>query len=774
MRRERILRWAWLGLLGLSAAWVAWQAPRSRLESSIFSLVPWQARHPAAEDGAAALRSQLESKALVLLGDANPVKADAGADAYAAALRASPNVASAVCAVDDSKAGAALDYFAPWRSGLYTAADRAALRGDGRALLEQAEAGLYLPPGLGATLGFERDPFGSYGRWLAAGASGLGHFGLNRGHLTLQDGPLTWAAVLITLKARRGGLAEGAALAAQLDRAAAAGRAAGVQRLLRAGFVFHELKAQAQAQAEVGAIGTVSLLLLGLLVLLVLPKWGPRALAFAPVLVGSLAGAAAVLALWHAVHLVALVFGSTVVGVAEDYGLFYLCGAYQDGPWDSWRRRRTVLAPSAMAMGTSVLGYATLCLLPIPALKQVAVFAVAGLAMDWAGVLLWYPVLLERMALAGPQRRAWARRGEDAWPRWGRERWLPWGLGLAALVALPGLARLHSDDDVRLLYAHDPVLEAEQREVTRLSGVGGASGFFVVQAPDAQALLRREEGLLDVLDRASPQGRWQGLARMLPSRRRQRDDRAALRRALFGTLDLAGRLQRRLGAPGLKARLRRELDRAPSPLGLKTWLAAPISAPWRYLWRGEISGQATGLLVAGAPLEGAALGSAQAALQGQDGVVFVDQLAEVTAVLAGLRRDLSVALLAGGLWVALALGWWLRRRAWAALLPTLAGVLAALAALGYAGLPLNLFALLGLLLLLGAGIDFGIYMQAGGRGGRANFVAVNLAAVTNIAAVGVLAWSHTAALRGFGLVMAVGSAVAWLLAPCFSDAKREG
>ena len=78
--------------------------------------------------------------------------------------------------------------------------------------------------------------------------------------------------------------------------------------------------------------------------------------------------------------------------------------------------------------------------------------------------------------------------------------------------------------------------------------------------------------------------------------------------------------------------------------------------------------------------------------------------------------------------VALVLALWLRRRAWAAGLPTLVGAVAALAALGYAGLPLNLFALLGLILLLGAGIDFGIYTQAGGKQGLPNFVAVNLAA----------------------------------------------
>jgi predicted exporter len=772
LRLERYLRWAWLAVLAAATAYLALKAPQAKLETSIFALVPWQARHPAAEDGAAALRGQLEKQALILVGDQDLDKAIAGAEACAASLRQEPGIGSAVCGIDEAKAGAAMAFFEPWRAGLYTEPDRQALRGDRAALLAQAEAGLYLPPGFSLSLGFERDPLGTYGRWLAAGAGGLGRFGLSRGHLTLDDGPRTWAAVLIQLAPKGGGYSSTEALARGFDRALAAATAGGSQ-VLRAGFVFHELEATRQAHGEVSSIGTVSLLLLGLLVALVLPQWGPRGLAFVPVLVGSLCGAAAVLALWGSVHLVALVFGSTVVGVAEDYGLFYLCGAYANGRWDPLKRRGQVLLPSLMAMLTSVLGYATLCFLPIPALKQVAVFAAAGLFMDWAGVLLWYPALLPRLQPADAVRRTRAEQLADRWPRFGRQRWLGWALGALGLLALPGLARLKADDDLRLLYAHDARLEAEQKEVTRLTGAGSATGFFVVQAADAQALLERQEALLARLDQASPQGRWQGLARVLPSQRRQREDRAAYEAALFGAGDVAGQLQRRLGAPGLKARLKKAQGPPLQPLGLDAWLAAPLSQPWRHLWRGSVDGQATGLLVAGAPLEGAALGSAADALKAEPGVLYVDQLAEVTQVLHGLRVSLTWALALGAGLVALVLALWLRRKAWAAGLPTLAGAVAALAALGYAGLPLNLFALLGLILLLGAGIDFGIYTQAGGRQGLPNFVAVNLAAVTNIAAVGVLAWSHTAALRAFGLVMAVGSLAAWLLAPCFSDDGKE-
>ena len=116
--------------------------------------------------------------------------------------------------------------------------------------------------------------------------------------------------------------------------------------------------------------------------------------------------------------------------------------------------------------------------------------------------------------------------------------------------------------------------------------------------------------------------------------------------------------------------------------------------------------------------------------------------------------------------------WRLRAAAFAAMIPTAIGVLLALGALGWSGLPLNLFVLLALLLLLGTAVDFGIYMQDNG-GRLSSFVAVHVAALTNIAAVGVLAFSGTPALRAFGLVLGVGALGAWLCAPCFGSKEAS-
>jgi predicted exporter len=119
-----------------------------------------------------------------------------------------------------------------------------------------------------------------------------------------------------------------------------------------------------------------------------------------------------------------------------------------------------------------------------------------------------------------------------------------------------------------------------------------------------------------------------------------------------------------------------------------------------------------------------------------------------------------------------------RERTWRVLAPTAAASVLTLALLGFAGQSLQLFHVLALMLLLGVGVDYGIFMQerAGeeGHGGRdAPWLAVGLSAANTLLSFGLLALSATPALRAFGLTMLSGTALVWLAAPCFTVTKEK-
>lgn len=169
----------------------------------------------------------------------------------------------------------------------------------------------------------------------------------------------------------------------------------------------------------------------------------------------------------------------------------------------------------------------------------------------------------------------------------------------------------------------------------------------------------------------------------------------------------------------------------------------------------------------------AATGRALAALA-RPGVRYIDKPAEISRLFSRQRQRLALLLLAGyGLAAAVL---WRRYRAdsWRVLAPTVVATLLVLAVHGLVGEPVQMITFVSLLLLLGMGVDYGIFLTERPGDGRM-FVAICLSAVTTLLSFGLLAFSATPALHSFGLATLLGIAFVWLIAPvCRPPAGGEG
>jgi predicted exporter len=148
------------------------------------------------------------------------------------------------------------------------------------------------------------------------------------------------------------------------------------------------------------------------------------------------------------------------------------------------------------------------------------------------------------------------------------------------------------------------------------------------------------------------------------------------------------------------------------------------------------------------------------------GVTFVDKAGSVSALFGEYRRltALTLALAFPLVGIGLAMRYGLRG-ALAVLVPPLFGVAAALAATAYAGMSVSLFSVLALILVLGIGVDYAVFLREGGARLDAALLGVVLAAITTLLSFGLLAMSSTPALQSFGFTLAVGVTVAALLSP---------
>jgi predicted exporter len=152
------------------------------------------------------------------------------------------------------------------------------------------------------------------------------------------------------------------------------------------------------------------------------------------------------------------------------------------------------------------------------------------------------------------------------------------------------------------------------------------------------------------------------------------------------------------------------------------------------------------------------------------GVSFVDKAASVSRLFGVYRQDGAIWL-AGALTLVLALlmfryGW---RGAIAVALPVWLAIGVTLAAFGYAHVRINLFNMLALMLVLGVGANYAVFLREGAMRAATDrgavWTGVLLSAATTLLSFGMLGMSSMPALKSFGATLSLGIMVSVMLAP---------
>jgi len=763
--------WRWLALLWLLVVatvavhqWRFWQHPP--IDSDILALLPRDADDRVLADATARIADAGARQIVVVLGAADAAQVKRAEAAFRRSLAEAPAARLPFAPADNpadwfSRAQA---FYAPYRDRLLTPAQRAQLaETDAGVLAEQALAALYGPMGAPRLTEWRRDPLGLWPQWWQARALASG-LGIGEDGLLEKDGRY-WSVLAFQTRASAFRLDGERSIQDALDRAAAAARAAVPSvRVLRAGVPLHAEAAAVQANREINTIGWGSLVAVLLLVWLAFRSLRPILLVAVSLVVGCATALSVTAWVFGQVHLLTLIFGASLVGVAEDYGIHWFASRQGVAAERRWTLLRHLLPGLWLALATSALAYLALGLAPFPGLRQMALFSVVGLTAAFLTVICLFP-WLDGGEIRQTRFSQAIGKSLERWPRATRGPGGIVAVMLLAVVLIAGLWRLRGDDDLRSLQSSPPSVMAQQIEVGRLLGMPSPAQFFLVRADDAETLLQREEALTERLRALAAEGRiggYRAVSDWLPSQRRQQAD-AAL------TARIEGAVMARVGQ-ALGESLPRP-DFSTAALQADAWLASPVSAPFRHQWLGQVGGQlASVVLIDDLGRDGAlALLEQQAAEL--PGVRWVDRTADFSRLLRHYRHLMSGLLLAGIALVYALLWWRYRGGAWRVMLPTLLAGALTVALLGLAGQPLQLFNVLALLLLLGMGIDYGIFLTEH-RGDVSAWMAVCIGAASTWLSFGLLALSSTPALRAFGLTLLLGIGLVWLVSPLFRPPTR--
>lgn len=465
-----------------------------------------------------------------------------------------------------------------------------------------------------------------------------------------------------------------------------------------------------------------------------------------------------------------LAFGAGLIGTTIDYPTHLLNHFAMLG--GSRRALVRHLAPSiSLGALTTMASFAGLGLTAFPGFRQIAFFATVGVGAALATTLLIVPLFVA--PAAGPTRAAGTTArvlGAVVASLRGHRRVLGLIPVLALLLGALVLPHLRWEDDLSRLGSVDPALETEEKQVReRVSPLEMGRAVMVQADSEQDALLRTEEiaRRLEDLRRQGAISGYRSASDLVWSERLQRRNNQVLR----SDKGLADRVTAAFVAAGFReegfAPFVRDLSSpSPSPLrivdlegtGLDTMLKPMII---------EFEGQFATVSYLRQPRDEAAVREAMAQVPGARYFVQRDFVNDLYAEFrtANLRQ-----ILVGSALVVLVLA--LRYRRWrpvlASFLPAALVPVVVLSGLTLAGVEINLLHVVSIVMVMGMGTDFGVFLvdsRDDPRRLEATLVSLALCCLTTVSTFAVLAISAQPALRAIGVTTGLSVALAFVLAP---------
>lgn len=545
------------------------------------------------------------------------------------------------------------------------------------------------------------------------------------------------------------------------------------------------VESRALIEKEVEWLAQAGTVLMTALLLLAFASLPALAAAFLPVATGVVVGIATVSLVFGNVHGMTLGFGTTLIGEAVDYAIYYLIQARAGGA-ALWLR--TGWPTVRLGLLTSVCGFAALVFSGFPGLQQLGVFSLAGLLGAAAFTRFVMPGLMPQGARGQGLRQLMARAAAAA------VAWLP-RLRVPVLVLAAATVAL-------LVFQRGPLWSAElsslspiRKEALDLDAslradlsAGDARALAVVSGADLEATLRQAEAAALKLDGLVDRGLIGGYdtaARWLPSRQLQAarlaalpsEDalRAALQEAAAGGPLPASRLEPFLADVAQARQL--------PPVTLESLRTAGLSPLLDALLLQRKDGSWVALLpLQPAPGKGDALDAAavRQALATVEGAQVLEVGAELKRLYARYLGEAQVQSALGALAVVLLIAVSLRswRRVLAVCEPLALAVLLTMGILALLQVQLGILHLVGLLLVVAAGSNYALFFDMLRHQGQTaadvdadTLASLLLANLTTVLSFGLIASSSIPALSAIGTVVAIGGLLSMLLSAMFARPK---
>lgn len=770
----KVTAWLWLAIMLVIGVLSSQVLTKNSLETGFLALLPATEQQPEIAKAIQQHNEQRNRKVIWLVGAATAQDAIAQARQLKQQLQQSQLFNTILLELSQQNMVEQYQHLFPYRYQLLDAKTKLTISNNPNDLLSQNLETLYSPMGQIAGADLERDPLLIFNRYF--NAQNPVKLAVEQGIVMLHDANRFWALLLTDLEDSHLQLDKLETLLTLVNNSTTQLKAAG-DELMVTGMPLFTAQGSDSAKQEISTVGVGSSV--GIIILMLLTFRSPRPLMLSFLAIGSGLCAALVVSvlIFGKIHIITLVFGASLIGVADDYALHFVCDSFGAKNWLPRNGLRYIFPGLVIGLLTNLLSYAGLVFSPFPGLQEVALFSAVGLLVAWLTVVLLFPLLLTGFKPDHkPVILKVANFWQQHWPAWLKKnrRWL---IPILLVFVSGGLWQLSPNDDVRLLQSAPPELLRTADKIKQLLPVSQENQFFLVSGNDLNDWHQNEQQLLKqlkILTRQNKLSAYNGLSDYWPDELTQQRNYQLLNKTLYQS-GLAKDYMMGLGFnnAAINTELKLFSDAKYKSISLPDWLATTDESK-QQLWMGCDPRRCLSRVA----LTGINDLPALSALQNLQGVAWVDQVEELSSLFARYRIRVSLLLTAAYLFVFNGLGF---KFGWRnALKITSIPVVAALVSLamtGWFNQLFSLFNLFALLLVLGIGVDDAIFFFMADKAEHSETasdnedrrastsLAVTLSALTTLLAFGLLAISSTEIVHAFGFTVATGILTALLCSP---------
>lgn len=593
----------------------------------------------------------------------------------------------------------------------------------------------------------QEDPFGLASQWMLERASEIPVREAN-GAYVLQQKNRYFIFALFKINLRQ--VYDGSGrLEKALDDLTTQLAQTGFDNVLTSGIPLFASHAAQTAQTELSRLGTISLLGVCLLSWLWFRRLRVIGLMLLVIAQAMVVATAATLAIFGQIHLISLVFGTTLIGITVDYSAHYFGKRFGQDEDDISDTLIKLMPSLSLALVSTVIAFLVMANTPMQGLQQMAIFCASGVISAFAAVTLWFPCLDFKLQT---QNLSLKKIGDmiAQLPTWSDCRW-QYRVILIVLCSTTlflGLSNIKPTAQLQELNNAPPILVTEALQVSELLHTPSTSQYFIVKGSNLNDLLLKQEMVYKRLAdhpidgvTLSSMSDWiasDERATQMQQIRQQAtelinsDVNALLGATLPVDNDDIGPVQARLKELNLFKTLQQRFH-----------LLTPHSA-----------------LVQIRGLTANNVDDVKALANNLDGITWVDYPQDIAKTLGQYRDQIAKLLALSIATVILILTFRFKGQSWRAFTPTVLGLLMTVALLSLWGMNFSLFSVLALVLLLGLGFDYGIFMTASDQEPE-TIATIAFAALTTFLSFGLLVFSNTPALKIFGMTVAMGQCLIW-------------